>query len=59
MKPKKIKKKMALKKQTIAALEVDEMRQQHGGIETNPKICSIDTYCITDCTPMSLCYPCF
>jgi hypothetical protein len=60
MKPKKIQKKMTLKKQTIAALNVDEMRKQHGGIETAPVVCTVDTACITECRPISACdYTCY
>jgi hypothetical protein len=55
MKTKKIQKKMTLKKQTIAALDVDEMRRQHGGTDTNPLLCSADTFCVTDCRPRSAC----
>lgn len=56
MKSKKIQK-MTLNKQTIAALNVDEMNRQRGGTwETGPVMCSVaDTLCITDCRPRSQC----
>ena len=57
MKSKKIRKKITLNKQTIATLNVDEMKHQKGGTgDTLPAICTmIDTWCITECRPRSAC----
>ena len=60
MKVKKIQKKMTLNKQTIAALNIDEMNKQRGGYETVPMLCSVETRCLTECNPISVCdYTCY
>jgi natural product precursor len=55
MKHKKIQKKITLNKQTIAALNPDEMNHQRGGTDSAPQLCSWDTFCETDCLPRSAC----